>query len=96
MSLLLLALGAWCALHLVNGFRPIRRNKVLFFWSFFASWLTIELAPVWLVLEIGLAALLVWAGALDRIVGWIGMALLVVSWIGLIFLYVQGLSLIHI
>ena len=92
MSLLLLALGAWCALHLVNGVRPIRRNKVLFFWSFFASWLTIELAPVWLVLEIGLAALLVWAGALDRIVGWIGLALLVVSWIGLIFLYVQGRS----
>jgi len=90
MSWLLLALGLWCAIHLVNGFRPIRRNKVLFFWSFFASWLTIEAAPVWLVAEVVAGGLLVWAGALDRVVGWIGLALLVASWIGLAVLYVQG------
>jgi acetyl esterase/lipase len=90
MSWLLLALGAWCAIHLANGFRPVRRNRVLFLWSFFASWLTIEGAPAWLVLEVLGGAVLVWAGALQHPVGWVGLALLVGSWIGLAVLVVQG------
>jgi len=90
MSWLLLALGAWCALCAVNAFHPIRRNRVLFVWSFFAAWLTIEGTLAWLLLELVLGGLLVWAGALDRVVGWIGLALLAVAWVGQVVLLVQG------
>jgi acetyl esterase/lipase len=90
MSWLLLILGAWCAVHAVNGWRPVRRNRVLFLWSFMAAWLTIEAAPLWLVLELVAGALLVWAGALDSVVGWIGLALLVGSWLYLVVLFSQG------
>jgi len=50
-SWLLFALGLWCTLLLANAFRPVRRNRVLFFGSFATAWLTIEAAPVWLVLH---------------------------------------------
>ena len=90
MSWLMLAFGAWCALCVVNAFRPIRRNRVLFVWSFFAAWLTIEGTLVWLLIEIGLGALLVWAGALDRPAGWVGLALLALAWLGQVVLLVQG------
>lgn len=90
MAWLLLALGAWCALHALNAWRPVRRNRLLFLWSFFAAWLTIEGSPLWIVLEAAAAALLIWAGALDRIAGWIGLGLLVLAWIYEIVLFVQG------
>ena len=90
MSWLLFALGVWCALHAFNAWRPVRRNRLLFVWSFLAAWLTIEAAPLWLVLEVVAAAALVWAGALDRPVGWIGLVLLVASWLHLLVLFVQG------
>ncbi len=66
MSWVLLVFGAWCALHALNAWRPVRRNRVLFIWSFFAAWITIEAAPIWLVVELVVGALLVWAGALDQ------------------------------
>jgi acetyl esterase/lipase len=90
MSWVLLALGLWCALHAFNAWRPVRHNRVLFVWSFFAAWLTIEAAPIWWVLEAVAAALLIWAGALDQLVGWIGLVLLAASWIHLGLLYLQG------
>ncbi len=90
MAWVLLALGVWCALHTLNAWRPVRRNRVLFVWSFFASWLTIEGSPLWIVLEVGAAALLIAAGALDQLVGWVGLGLLVVSWLYLIVLFFQG------
>jgi acetyl esterase/lipase len=90
MSWLLLAVGAWCALHAFNAWRPARHNRLLFAWSFFAAWLTIELAPFWLLIEAGVAALLIWAGALDQLVGWIGLGLLVASWLHLGLLWFQG------
>ncbi len=90
MSWALLILGVWCALHAANAWRPIRRNRVLYVWSFFASWLTIEGAPVWLVLEVLVGALLVWGGALSQPVGWIGLALLVGSWLYQLGLLAQG------
>jgi acetyl esterase/lipase len=90
MAWLLLAFGAWCALHAVNAFRPIRRNRLLFVSSFMAAWLTIEGTPVWLVAEVVVAGLLVWGGALDRVVGWVGLGLLALAWIGQLVLLVQG------
>ena len=88
MSWALLILGGWCALHALNAWRPVRRNRVLYLWSFFASWLTIEGAPLWLVAEAVAAGLLVWGGALGAPAGWVGLVLLVGSW-----LYQLGLIL---
>jgi acetyl esterase/lipase len=90
MSWLLLVFGAWCALHAFNAWRPVRRNRVLFVWSFFAAWLTIEAAPYWLLIELVVGALLVWGGALDGIAGWIGLVLLLVAWVDQLVLIVQG------
>jgi len=90
MSWVLLVIGLWCAVHAVNAWRPIRRNRLLFVWSFFAAWLTIELAPLWLVVEAVVAVVAVWAGALDRLVGWVGLVLLAGSWLYQLGLYVQG------
>jgi len=90
MSWLLLLFGGWCALHAFNAWRPVRRNRVLFVWSFFAAWLTIEAAPFWLVVELAVGAVLVWLGALDHVVGWVGLVLLAVAWVDLLWLVVQG------
>ena len=90
MSWLLFALGLWCGALLVDGFRPVRRNRVLFAASFFTAWLTIEAAPIWLLVWPALTALLVWAGALERLVGWVGLVLVAAWWIGLVVLYLQG------
>ncbi|MGZ4694409.1 MAG: alpha/beta hydrolase fold domain-containing protein, partial [Acidimicrobiales bacterium] len=90
MPWLLLAFGAWCALCALNAFRPVRRNRVLFVWSFFAAWLTIEGTLAWLLIELAIGGLLVWAGALDRVVGWVGLVLLAAAWIGQLVLLLQG------
>jgi len=90
MSWLLLAFGVVCAAHLVNAFRPVRRNRVFFVWSFFAAWLTIELPVVWLVIELGLTAALVWAGGLDHPAGVVGLVLVVGSVLAQAVLYGQG------
>jgi len=89
-SWLLFALGLWCTLLLANAFRPVRRNRVLFFGSFATAWLTIEAAPVWLVVWPVLTGLLIWTGALDSWPGWVGLALVTAWWIGLVVLFVQG------
>ena len=90
MSWLLFAFGLLCAIHLANAFRPVRRNRVLLVWSFFAAWLTIEGAVFWFVIEAVVAGLLVWGGALDRWSGWVGLVLVVVSWVAQMVVYVQG------
>ena len=90
MSWLLFALGLWCALLLINAFRPVRRNRLLFLGSFATSWLTIEAAPIWLVLWPLATGALVWAGALDRWVGWVGLVLVAAWWVGLVVLLLQG------
>jgi acetyl esterase/lipase len=90
MSWALLIVGGWCALHALNAWRPVRRNRVLYLWSFLASWITIEGAPLWLVVEAVVAGLLVWGGALANPAGWIGLVLVVGSWLYQLGLVVQG------
>ncbi len=90
MSWALLIVGCWCALHALNAWRPVRHNRVLYVWSFFASWLTIEAAPEWLVVEAVVAGLLVRGGALTAPVGWVGLVLLVGSWLYELGLILQG------
>jgi acetyl esterase/lipase len=80
------------ALFTVNGFVPVRRNRVLYLPSFFASWLTIELAWWHLVWEAAAAAAFVWFGALDRPIGWVALGIIIVNWCGLIVLVLHGRS----
>ena len=84
MSWLLLALGVVSLVFALNAFLPVRRNIWLFFPSFVASWLAIELAWLYLLVWVGLTSLLVWAGALDHWPGWVGLALSVAAWVALV------------
>jgi acetyl esterase/lipase len=89
MPWLLLALSVWDLLFTINARWP-SRNRVLLGPSFFASWLTIELAPFHLALQIVLVGLLVWFGALSAWPGWLGLTLAAVSWVGLFSMVLQG------
>jgi acetyl esterase/lipase len=75
MASLLLIVGIVSLLHAVNALAP-RRDRVLLLPSFFASWLTIELAPWWVFWQVVAGVALVAAGALDEPTGWVGLALL--------------------
>ena len=89
-SWLLFAVAVVATGFMVNAFRPVRRNRVLFVPSFFASWLTTELAPVHLVITAVAAAVLIWAGALEQWPGWVGVVVLLVDAAALLVLVVQG------
>ena len=72
--------GAWFTF---NGYRPVfagGRRAVL---SFFAGWLTTELALHHIAWQMLFTAAFVWAGALRAWPGWLGLAITIVSWIGL-------------
>ncbi len=89
-SWLLLAIAVVATVFMVNAFRPVRRNRVLFLPSFFASWLTTELAPVHLVITAVAVAVLVWVGALEQWPGWVGAVALLVDAAALLLLVFQG------
>ncbi|MFC6881076.1 alpha/beta hydrolase fold domain-containing protein [Actinomadura yumaensis] len=76
MPYVLLAVGAVSLLLALNAHRPGRRPAVLVP-SFFAGWLTIELAPHLLVAEIAGLVLAAVYGGLEGSAGWAG-------WIGLV------------
>jgi acetyl esterase/lipase len=79
----LLVVGIVGLAHVLNAFSP-RRDRVLMVWSFFAGWLTNELAPWWLFWQVVAGTVLVANGALDETVGWIGLALLAAASAGLV------------
>jgi acetyl esterase/lipase len=62
---------------------PPRRPVLLGAFAFFASWLTIELAALYIPVQIALVVLLVALGALDTALGWVALAITIVSWFGL-------------
>lgn len=78
MSTALLVAGILGVLHAANALAP-RKGRLLLAWSFFASWLTIELAPWWLFWEVAIGVGLVAGGGLDDAKGWVGLALLSMS-----------------
>jgi acetyl esterase/lipase len=88
-SWLLLLLGVVGVLHAANAVSPRKGSPVLFAWSFFASWITIEL--VWHHLALGAlaTALLVNAGALEQPAGVVGLVLMLVTGVLLVII---GLS----
>lgn len=77
-------------LFTINAIHPVRRNRVLFGPSFFAGWLTTELAGHHLFWQAVATVVFVWAGALDTLAGWFGLALSVISWVLLAGLLLQG------
>jgi acetyl esterase/lipase len=89
MPYVLLASGLLALLTAVNAVRP-RRGLVSLVPSFFAAWLTIELAPWVLVLEALVTGLLVTGGGLDGLPGWLGLAATVAGWAGLALVMVRA------
>ncbi len=65
------------------SYRPPRRPGVVMLPSFFAAWLTTELAPIHLVWQAVATIVFVALGALHAWPGWAGLGLTVVSWWGL-------------
>ena len=72
--------GAWFT---YNAFRPIRTAARRSVMSFFAGWLTTELALHHLAWQALLTAAFVWAGALAAWPGVLGLAVTLGSWAGL-------------
>jgi acetyl esterase/lipase len=83
MPWLFLAVSLWGAAFTYNALRPVyapARRAVL---SFFAGWLTGELALHHVAWQAAATAVFVWAGALQRWPGVLGLAITLLSWVGL-------------
>lgn len=79
MTWLLLLFGAIALVHALNALAPQKRPPAVMVWSFFASWLTIELVWHHLVVGVALTVALVAGGALDGAPGIVGFALVAVA-----------------
>jgi acetyl esterase/lipase len=90
MSVLFFLVSIWGGLFTLNAMYPVRRNKLLFGPSFFASWMTIELAGHHLLWQGIATVVFVLLGALDHWIGWVGLAITVLSWIGLLVIMRDG------
>lgn len=95
MSWVYLTLSINGALYTVNAFVPTRKNKVLFVPSFFASWITIELAWLHLIWQVLLTLVFARLGALRHKPGKVGLAVSVASWAGLVVLVRRSLAARH-
>ncbi|HXX91228.1 MAG TPA: alpha/beta hydrolase [Acidimicrobiales bacterium] len=83
MGWIYLAVSINGALYTLTAFRPPKRSRMLYGWSFFASWVTIELAPYHLLWQVVATALFASRGALRTKPGRIGLAVTLASWAGL-------------
>jgi acetyl esterase/lipase len=83
------------AAYTLNAFRPARNNRLLFGWSFFASWITIELAPFHLVWQVVATALFARKGALRTTQGRVGLLVTLASWAGLALAIRQSFAARH-
>lgn len=90
MSWLLLVLGVSGVVYALNALAPQTRPLPVFFWSFFASWLTIELVWHHLVFGALATAVLVAGGALDHWSGVVGLVLMAIT--GALLLYIGVVS----
>jgi acetyl esterase/lipase len=84
MSWVLFVLGLLGVVHVANAMAPRKRPPVVFLWSFFASWLTIELVWHHVVFGVVATAALVSAGALDEPVGVAGLVMMTVALVVLV------------
>src|SRR5262245_52101861 len=76
--------GAWFT---VNTSRPIHWPAPVAFVSFFAGWLTTELAFHHLAWQAVMTALFVRLGALEAWPGWVALVVTVISWAALMRCY---------
>jgi acetyl esterase/lipase len=77
-------IGAWFT---YNGLRPVPHSSRRAVASFFAGWLTTELALHHIVWQAVLTAGFVWLGALSAWPGELALAITVASWVGLLACY---------
>ena len=84
---LLGTLAALCNIRRLGWFVPV---------YFMASWLQGEMAPLHLIVQGGLAALLVAAGALDSGTGQWGLILLLASAVGLVWIIFRSRAARHV
>ncbi len=73
-----------------NAYRPRVRQSVLVVPSFFAGWLTTELAVHHVVWQAVATIVFIWGGALSGWLGWVGLGVTLVSWAGLIVLALRA------
>lgn len=83
MGWLFLAVSIVGAAFTLNALRP-RHSPTLIAGSFFAAWITGELALWHIVWQAVLVWFFVEAGALETVPGWVGLALTLLSWAGLV------------
>lgn len=89
-SWLFLCGALWGAWFTWNAYRPLYRPAGLAVVSFFAGWLTTELALHHILWQSVLTAAFVWAGALEAWPGQVALAIAVVSWVGLARLFLHA------
>jgi acetyl esterase/lipase len=85
-----LLLSLFGALLTYNCFRPTYAPGRAAVFSFFAGWLTSELALHWIFLQMLVTLLFAWDGAFQRLPGRLGLWISVGSWAGLAFCYWRG------
>ena len=90
MPWLLLLLSLWGALGTLAAYHPSRHGRLRFVGSFLVGFVTIELAPHIIAMQVAGAVVLVALGALDAWPGWLGLAIAVVSWALLVGCVVQA------
>jgi acetyl esterase/lipase len=81
---LFLAASLWGAWFTWNAWRPTFAGRHMAVWSFFAGWLTNELALHHVVWQAAATLLFAWAGALQHLPGQLGLAITLASWVGLV------------
>jgi acetyl esterase/lipase len=86
---LFLVLAAVCCLATVNAFRPLK-VRVFIAPVFFATWLTIELAPWVLFWNVVAIVVFIWLGAVDGALGVIALVLACLNAIGVSILIWRG------
>ncbi len=87
--LLVALIGAWFT---ANAYRPIHWPAPLALASFFAGWLTSELAFHHLAWQATATVVFVWAGALATWPGWLALGITFISWLGLARCYGRALG----
>ena len=83
MGWIYLAVSINGAAYTLTAFRPPKRSRVLYGWSFFASWVTIELAPFHLLWQVIATVFFASRGALRTRPGKVGLVVTLASWAGL-------------
>jgi acetyl esterase/lipase len=78
-----------CSLATLNAFIPVR-SRLVMVPSFFATWITIELAPWLLFWDVAAVTGFSAAGAVDGTAGWIALGLALANAVGLVFLIIRA------